>query len=302
MRQAIILCSAFIAFWVILLTANNPMVAQFACVNGVAQAVLFLFVVCIPLWRTNRLSYVDIAWPCGLVLIGVQLLLYATHTAAYIVAIIYLVVGLRMGLGAIVMGLKTGVIFKYEFPRYQYRHEILERSGAKHPRIHLQLDAITQGLANISVLAMPGIIILAGNGSLSWLEIIGFSLWGVAYVIESVADLQKLAFIAKSPKNAVCNVGLWRYSRHPNYFGEWLVWCGLVIAAIPSWLAAYDSLGAVVWAIYGLGILSAPAVMYFTLVYATGAKPAEYFSIQKRPQYAEYQRTTNIFFPGPPRS
>ena len=59
--------------------------------------------------------------------------------------------------------------------------------------------------------------------------------------MESIADLQKLAFLRdmkkKGESNRVCNVGLWRYRRHPNYFAEWMVWTALVVASIPSWLA-----------------------------------------------------------------
>ena len=299
------LCTCFIAIWAFLLSADNAFIAEFALQNGIAQMLLFLFVVCIPLWRTGRLSYVDIAWPFGLTLIGVQLMLAAEpgNWSAYIVAAIYLAVGLRMGVGALTMGLKTGVIFKHEFPRYQYRHEILAKQGVKNPGLHLQMDAITQGLANISVLAMPGILILANQGApLSVLEIFGFSLWGVAYVLETIADGHKLHFIANNPRDAVCNVGLWRYSRHPNYFAEWLVWCGLTIASLPSLLAVFANAGATTGSIYAVALLGAPAVMYFTLVIATGAKPAEYYSVQKRPGYAEYQRTTSVFFPWFPKS
>jgi steroid 5-alpha reductase family enzyme len=97
----------------------------------------------------------------------------------------------------------------------------------------------------------------------------------------------------------VCNVGLWRYSRHPNYFAEWMVWNALVIAAIPSWLARSGQDGSLVWILLGLGLLFVSRIMYYTLVHYTGARPAEYYSVQKRPEYRAYQETTNMFFPGP---
>ena len=117
------------------------------------------------------------------------------------------------------------------------------------------------------------------------------------------ADGQKLAFLREMKKrglkNQVCNVGLWRYSRHPNYFAEWMVWNALVIAAIPSWLARYGHDNIAVWLLLGLGLVNVSRLMYITLVHYTGAKPAEYFSVQKRPAYKAYQQTTNMFFPGP---
>jgi steroid 5-alpha reductase family enzyme len=114
--------------------------------------------------------------------------------------------------------------------------------------------------------------------------------------LESVADGQKLLFISKN-KRGVCNIGLWKYSRHPNYFAEWLVWTGLVIAAIPSWLALSDSETLLIWICLGVGSLSASFMMYITLVHLTGAIPAEYYSVQKRTEYKEYQEKTNMFFP-----
>jgi steroid 5-alpha reductase family enzyme len=124
-----------------------------------------------------------------------------------------------------------------------------------------------------------------------------------AFAIESVANIQKLTFLRTmkkaGKKNRVCNVGLWKYSRHPNYFAEWMVWNGLVIASIPSWLALYESESFIIWSLLGAGLLFASWKMYTKLVYHTGAVPAEYYSVQKRPDYKTYQETTNMFFPGP---
>ena len=111
----------------------------------------------------------------------------------------------------------------------------------------------------------------------------------------------------KGKYNQVCNVGLWKYSRHPNYFSEWMVWNGLIVLAIPSWLnlgtieASFlsNQPSFILWFFVGLGLLYASRMMYVTLVYTTGAEPSEYFSAQKRDGYRVYQATTNRFFPGP---
>merc|ERR1711939_880023 len=71
------------------------------------------------------------------------------------------------------------------------------------------------------------------------LEKLGFVMWVCSYLFESIADHQKLQFIIEKVKKegdrtAVCNVGLWQYSRHPNYFGEWMVWVSLSLASLPS--------------------------------------------------------------------
>mmetsp|Transcript_52545 Transcript_52545/g.122911 ORF Transcript_52545/g.122911 Transcript_52545/m.122911 type:complete len:87 (+) Transcript_52545:727-987(+) len=86
-----------------------------------------------------------------------------------------------------------------------------------------------------------------------------------------------------------------------------MVWNSLVIASIPSLLVAFET---VVWTQpttwiplhLALCLLGTSYSMYFCLVYYTGARPAEHFSKQKRPDYAKYQQTTNCFFPGPSRA
>jgi len=135
-------------------------------------------------------------------------------------------------------------------------------------------------------------------------------IWAVALVMESVADFQKLGFLKRMKKtgmrNQVCNIGLWKYTRHPNYFAEWMVWNGLIIMAIPSWLALRDvrvelfngQVDQIFWLLVGVGLIYVSRMMYITLVYATGAIPSEYYSVQKRPGYKEYQKQTNLFFPG----
>jgi steroid 5-alpha reductase family enzyme len=290
----------FIALWLALINSDSDFVAQFALHNGFLQGILFLLVASIPLWRTGRMSFVDIAWPFGVALTGAQILIFTEGDTlrTTIVGGIYLAIGLRMGIAAIAMARSTGVIFKYEFPRYDYRRLMLKQAGVKSVSTHMQIDVWIQGLANASVLSIPAILIATNDSpDLLAIEVFGFGLWGVAYVIESIADTQKLIFMHKNPKNSVCNIGLWRFSRHPNYFSEWLVWCGLSIAAIPSLITLSASIGLFSAAVLALGLIGVCFTMYICLVHLTGAKPAEYYSVRKRKTYAAYQDSTNMFFP-----
>ena len=132
---------------------------------------------------------------------------------------------------------------KKEFPRYQYQRRRWERAGKTNIPLAMQIDALVQGLANATFLALPAFIIGANtNPTFSTVEIVGLVLWGMAYAFESVADAQKIRFLRKmsglGEKRKVCDVGLWQYSRHPNYFGEWMVWNALVLASVPSWLGS----------------------------------------------------------------
>ena len=220
--------------------------------NLIGQAILFIIVVCIPIYKTGRMSYVDIAWPWGLVLLGIISFIFSDGywLRSLLVSGMVILVGLRMGLGAVKMW-RSGYLEK-ELSRYEYQHIRWKKKGKDNTQLALQVDAISQGLANASFLALP-IFITATNTQQSFgpVEILGICIWGVALLMESIADFQKLAFLKRMKKeekrNQVCNVGLWKYSRHPNYFAEWMVWNGLIIASIPSYISLFDSEALWLW-------------------------------------------------------
>jgi steroid 5-alpha reductase family enzyme len=292
----------FIACWILLLNSNN--FQSVALINGLGQLVLFLFVVCIPIWKTGRMSYVDIGWPWGVALIG--LITYCqinTITLSKTLVITaYILIGSRMGLGALKMW-SMGLL-KKEFPRYEYQKIRWEKSNKTNTGLAMQVEALSQGLANASFLAIPIFLIsVSPSSQLSPLEIIGFTIFILSLVFETVADYQKLKFLKEmkrqNKKNMVCDIGLWKYTRHPNYFAEWMVWNGLIIASISSYISLFDSEALWLWIMIGVALLYTSRIMYVTLVYLTGAIPSEYYSAQKRPAYKAYQHSTNIFFPGP---
>lgn len=292
----------FVAGWLLLLVTEQFF--ALSLVNGVAQLVLFAFVVCLPTWRTGRMSYVDIGWPWGLTVIGILTWIYGEGDSlrVAIVSIAYIFAGSRMGLGAIKL-LISGHLDK-ELPRYEFQKKRWRKAGKTNTALAMQIEAIVQGVANAAFLAFPAFII-ASNPSeeISIFEIIGIVIWLASFIMESVADAQKLKFLRAMKKsgarNTVCNIGLWQYSRHPNYFAEWMVWNALVIASIPSWLQLYPNMSVIIFVLLGVGLLMTSRIMYVTLVTYTGAVPAEYYSVQKRPAYKDYQQTTNMFFPGP---
>lgn len=123
--------------------------------------------------------------------------------------------------------------------------------------------------------------------SLGIMGYLGIFIFFIGIVGESLADYQLSKFL-KNPSNKgkVCSVGLWRYSRHPNYFFEWVIWLGMSLVAVE-----------VSWG----GFL--PAVfMYILLVYFSGIPFAEKSSLQSRgEEYKKYQETTNAFFPWFPK-
>ena len=292
----------FVLGWVLILSTET--FGQLGLINGVGQLLLFAAVVCLPIWLTGRMSYVDIGWPWGLVLLAGLSYFYSDGywLRSLAVTILVLLVGLRMGLGALNLW-RLGLL-KKEFPRYQYQRLRWEREGKTNVRLALQVDALSQGLANASFLALPVIIIAANpNPTFSVIELLGLTISLLALAMESVADMQKVRFLQAmkraEKKRQVCDVGLWRYCRHPNYFAEWMVWNGLVIAALPSWFALQNQENLMLWLLLGAGLLFTSRAMYSTLVHGTGAVPSEYYSLEKRPDYKAYQQRTNRFFPGP---
>jgi len=292
----------FILCWILLFYSNS--FQSIAIINGIAQLILFLFVVCIPIWITKRMSYVDIGWPWGVALIGIIAYCLSNNVtlAKSIIMIAYVLIGSRMGLGALKMW-SLGLLNK-EFPRYEYQKIRWKKSGKSNEQLAMQIEALSQGLANASFLAIPIFLIFASPlPTISFLEIFGFILFALALIFETVADYQKILFLQEmkilNKRNMVCDVGLWRYTRHPNYFAEWMVWNGLIVASIPSYISLFDSEVFWLWILIGIALLYTSRIMYITLVYLTGAIPSEYYSAQKRPAYKAYQQSTNIFFPGP---
>jgi steroid 5-alpha reductase family enzyme len=117
----------------------------------------------------------------------------------------------------------------------------------------------------------------------------GVALMVAGTVIEATADRQKAQFQHRddAEKPPVLDTGLWGWSRHPNYFGDSLVWDG-------AWLAAAASAP-------GAWTFPAPLAMSYFLIYATGAKRTEK-RMQERPGFRDYQRRVPLFIPRPPRS
>lgn len=137
------------------------------------------------------------------------------------------------------------------------------------------------------IISLPLLGAIAGQSALGWLDGLGVALWLVGFVFEAGGDWQLARFKA-DPANAgrVLDRGFWRYTRHPNYFGDFCVWWGLYLIAL--------SAGAW-WSIVG------PLVMSVLLLRVSGVVLLEKDIGQRRPQYAEYVRRTNAFFPGRPR-
>ena len=272
---------------------------DFLLINLISQIFIFLFIVCLPAYFTDRMSYVDIAWPFGLIAIGIISFFYGNgyFLKKSIISMLYIIAGLRMGIGALIL-LKKGYLNK-ELPRYSYQRIRWKKKGFINDKFSVQYEILLQCFANATFLAIPAILI-SNNSSqtFSIIEVIGFLVWVIFFFLEHISDLQKQKFLVNAKKNnlknQVCDIGLWKYTRHPNYFSEWMIWNGLIIASFSS-LLVNNSM--IVFLGTTISLLYITILMYQTLVFLTGAIPSEYYSLIRRPDYKKYKQTTNMFFP-----
>ena len=173
---------------------------------------------------------------------------------------------------------------KGEDPRYEAMLARADGSTEAYALLHIYLP---QGLIMWFV-SLPVQAAMVVHGGLSWVLWVGVVVWAVGFFFESVGDLQLTRFRGDpSNRGKVLDTGLWRYTRHPNYFGDACVWTGLFLVAASAWPGVLTFLS--------------PAVMVWNLYGGTGKKLLEKDIGDRRPEYAEYVRRTSGFFPLPPK-
>jgi steroid 5-alpha reductase family enzyme len=150
-----------------------------------------------------------------------------------------------------------------------------------------------QSQAAVGIILALSIVVAARNPNPNprMQDLIGLVTLLAAIVGEAIADGQLRVF-KSDPANrkAVCDVGLWRWSRHPNYFFEWLSWCAYPIIAID--FAGQN--------LFGWFALAAPVCMYWVLVHVSGIPPLEDHMLRSRGEaFRAYQKRTRAFFPLP---
>jgi steroid 5-alpha reductase family enzyme len=227
--------------------------------------------------RTRNAGYVDVAW--SYLMAGAAAYYAATGAGAPLPRIL---VALLAGLWGLRLGtyLLLRVSREPEDGRYRHLREHWNGSQPKFFAFFMFQAALT------AILSLPYYVV-AQNPVGAWTPwtILGVAVFVVAVALESVADRQ-LAGFRHDPANRgkVCDIGLWRFSRHPNYFFEWLHWFAYVALAI----------GAPLWWLALLG----PVLMGLSLGFVTGIPFVEAQSLRSRGDaYREYQRRTSVFVP-----
>lgn len=252
---------------------------------GLAVIVAFMAVGLAIARRQEKLTIVDTMWGIGFVLVAVATALVSlggdgAPALRWILLAMVGVWGLRLA-----WHLHRRNSRLPEDPRYA---ALAEADGRSFTRVALNRVFLPQGIAMFLV-ATP-IMVGANNERIVWpLLIIGVVVWAVGLFFEAVGDAQLAAF-KSDPANRgkIMDQGLWRYTRHPNYFGDSCVWAGIWIVVAGSWV--------------GLATVVSPIAMTIFLTKVTGAALNEKGMRSSKPGYDDYVRRTSGFIPLPPRS
>jgi steroid 5-alpha reductase family enzyme len=228
----------------------------------------------------RNVSIVDSLWSLMLFAAGVIYGLGADPRAPRLAFVLWLVMlwAARLSIYITARGMGKG-----EDPRYQAIRARNEPGFAwKSLILVFWLQAVLAW-----IISLPLLGVFASNQPIGVLDYLGILLWLTGFVFEVGGDWQ-LARFKKNPANAgaVMTSGFWRYTRHPNYFGEFCIWWGFAVLAL--------SAGAW-WSVAG------PLLLTFLLLRVSGVRLLEKDIGNRRPRYADYVLKTNAFFPGPPR-
>ncbi len=137
------------------------------------------------------------------------------------------------------------------------------------------------------IISLPLLPAITSTGPLGAVDLAALALWLLGFGFEALGDYQLARFKA-DPDNrgAVMDRGLWRYTRHPNYFGDFCVWWSFYLFAVAAG---------------GWWSIASPLLMSFLLLRVSGVALLEKTITSRRPEYRDYMERTNAFFPGPPR-
>ncbi|MCB2057411.1 MAG: DUF1295 domain-containing protein [Novosphingobium sp.] len=237
--------------------------------------------------RIGDVSFIDAVWGGGMALLALTSWFQAdeTGTRVTMIAAMAVIWGMRLCLHLLGRWRASG-----EDPRYA-RMLGKAREKGRYAGAALRMVFIPQALL-LYLTCLPAQlgVLASSDAPIDPLAQAGLFLWLLGMVFEVTGDAQLKAFRADpANRGKVLDSGLWRYTRHPNYFGDCCVWWGI-------WLAAAEA----GWAI-ALAALPGPLFLTFTLTRWSGKPLLEKGLLKNRPGYAAYVARTSGFFPWPPK-
>ncbi len=249
---------------------------------GFAGGLVVLAVAFTGLWLVSlpleNAGIVDIFWGPGFILVGAYYAMTvsgAPTLRGLLVLGLVTVWGLRLALHIGIRNVGAGEDFRYRKWR--------EEAGANFWWVSLLKVFLLQAVV-LWIVSSPMLLAQLGGGeSMIALDALGLALWGFGFLFETVADWQLLRFKKKSATaGRVMRSGLWSVSRHPNYFGEAVLWWGIGLLALPTggWLSFIG-----------------PLMITFMLLKVSGVVMLDAALVERRPEYADYISTVPAFVP-----
>ena len=231
--------------------------------------------------KTGSSGYIDSIWALNIGLFSLLAAAPFNNLRNIIIASLVLFWALRLG----------GYIFQRtkklpDDPRYNELKKMWGKRAAFNLFCFLQIQALC---AFILICAVK---LGVARSSQNWqlIDYIALIISLIGIIGEAIADNQLSQFKANNPPKSICNKGLWRLSRHPNYFFEFIFWCGIS-------LFAFDFISPNLWEFMAL---LAPIMMYYLLNYASGIPPLEAYMLKSRGEkFQDYMKTTRPFLPFP---
>lgn len=232
-------------------------------------------------WKRERLDIVDIAWGGAFIVAAVTSWLLGSK--GWLQAIVtMLVVVWAVRLSSYI--LKRVVRSKNEDPRYAEMRKTWKGNAAVNAYVHIFL---VQGVLAVVVSAAVIVINMSSTKEVSNWTIVGATVWLVGFLFESIGDNQLRIHLADpAGKHTLMTSGLWKYTRHPNYFGEATQWWGIFVIALGvpfGWIAVIS-----------------PLTITFLLLCVSGV-PLTEKRFEGRPGWSDYKAKTSMFLPLPPR-
>ena len=233
--------------------------------------------------RTRNAGIVDVGWALAFTPV-VALFAWGSTACACgwaVAAAIVAMWSLRLGVYLITRGAASGA----EEGRYKKLRETWTPHAARNFFVFFQAQA-----ALVGILSTAFVVPFVVEPTATWPRAAGATISILGILGETVADLQ-LARFKRDPANKgkVCDVGLWGWSRHPNYFFEWCVWIGYAVYGL-----AFGS--------WGLIAMGGQAIIIASIWFVTGITPTENQAIRSKGEaYREYQRRVSRFVPMPPK-
>lgn len=233
-------------------------------------------------WQVSKcitnVSIVDAMWAYALLIpIGIFIVANEGGTVRNVILLsIAAVWSLRLGTH---LAARIYRSYPIEDNRYRGLRKLWKERAHRNFFILFQINGLL-----VFLLSLPFYFASKNSASLGMLELIGLVVFLIGWLGESLADRQLSNFLKESKSKQICEVGLWNYSRHPNYFFEAVIWIGIYIFCSASPL--------------GYLCIHAPLLMIFLLTKVTGIPPAEKSSISSKGYaYRAYQKTTSSFIP-----